>query len=875
MCKKLLKLCSMLLVFVMVLNMLPLRSFAEDFRESLTTDAMIQEDISANAQIVEENPEKRTEYSKEFKMSNGLYMAAVYPDPVHYLEDGQWKDIDNTLKLSTNGTYTNTAGVWEVSFPQQLSGAKSVSITKDGYTLSFAMAGELRSSSELVTASISTESSNEALTVAGMQTSSAQLQVVDNTAREAAMEHPEMLPDKLRSRLSYSNVYQNTNVVYDLDSNKVKESIILQAYSSTLRGYRYTLNVGSLLPVLEDSGQITLYAPDGETVVMVMPAPYLLDANYAYSGDIQVQLTGSGGTYTLTYLLPRQWLASEERAWPVVLDPVIEAETNVLNIEDRRISENTTWTHNHHRLEAGYDDTNGITRSYLKFVELPARTSSDVVVGATLHLDQPTTRSDPDMSFCVEVHKVTETWDSQTITWANQPAFTDTTEDYCIVRGTPNYYGWVITDIVRSWYADGNNGLMFKSTDAVEAAGVDSWMQFASSDYKAGPSEEAAPKPILFIQFRNNNGLESYWDYTTSSAGRAGTGYVNNFTGNLVWVRSDIGFGGNRMPVSISHIYNANDAISVTDNNNSNDTSGNFFGLGYGWRTNFHQRLYQWSLDSDYYVWEDADGTDHYFTADDEGVIKDEDGLELTLTVGSDGTSKYILTDKQGNTSHFDTYGRLRKQQNNQATKSSITITYTTGTGPLISTITDGAGRVYSFTYTSGLLTRISYKGSGTTELSYVTFEYGSSKLTKVTDKDGKASSFAYSNNLLTTATDVDGYTLTYAYNTVSQAWQPYRVVKIGEADGTAQGGELNIAYGHNQTTFTDHNGNVEIMQFNDFGNTVAVQDDEGHASFAQYALNTDEEAENNTDATKKGNQLRLSSKLQYTVSNRTIDGSM
>ena len=82
---------------------------------------------------------------------------------------------------------------------------------------------------------------------------------------------------------------------------------------------------------------------------------------------------------------------------------------------------------------------------------------------------------------------------------------------------------------------------------------------------------------IMMSLFRNNNGLESYWDYTASSAGRAGTRFINNYTGNLVWVWSDIGFGGNRMPVSISHIYNTNDSMN------------NDFGMGYGWRTNFNQ----------------------------------------------------------------------------------------------------------------------------------------------------------------------------------------------------------------------------------------------------------------------------------------------
>ena len=412
---------------------------------------------------------------------------------------------------------------------------------------------------------------------------------------------------------------------------------------------------------------------------------------------------------------------------------------------------------------------------------------------------------------------------------------------------------------------------MIKATDEVEQSGnTSSWKEFYSCNYGDDPTD-----PALLIYFRNNNGLESYWDYTSASAGRAGTGYINNYTGNLVWVHNDIGFGGNRMPVSISHVYNANDAFEVTnDGNNSNDSAGNYFGLGTGWRTNFHQRLYQWNGNDliTYYVWEDSDGTDHYFTADNDGVIRDEDGLELTLTTNGSGTTKYCIEDKNGNKSYFDTYGRLTKQENNQQVKSNITVSYNTTSGPQISMITDGAGRKYSFTYSGNLLSRISYKGSGSTEVSYVTFTYSGTQLTRITDKDGKYATYTYgSNQLLASATDIDGYKLSYTYNTTSGAHQPYRVNRVLESDGSDLGGELTFSYAHNETTITDVvNGNKQIIQFNNFGNTISIQDDQGRAQFAQYANNDSLDKE----STEKANQLRLSSKLQNTTKNLLKDSS-
>ena len=882
MLKKCLRTLCMLLVITLLMNMLPMSIFAQEFQEHLSATEQAEfvkpEESAEEAYIVKEITENRTEFSKEFQLSNGLRMAAVYADAVHYETDNGWEEIDNTLTAHTDGTYATTAGVWQVRFPDQLTKAKGITLQKDGYTLSFYMAGELKSNHELMTIPQTQEmltAEAEAMlpktfAVEEISMSAASIQPVDTEEMKASVQYPQIVPEKASSRLLYENIYENTDLIYDLNGNQVKESIVLSKYDSALRGYQYTLETGTMHPVLNEDGSIYFYDADQENIVMVMPAPYLVDDAQDYCDDITVSLTGQDGIYTLSYQLPLQWLAAQDRAWPVVLDPAVMPALTTSNIRDRTVASQKTYAQNWGMNSCGYGTGVGISRFYLKYNALPSITSSDVIVAAFISMISTTDSTGKQM--VVEAHKVNAPWASETITWANKPGYNTNVEDYTIVDSLDGHT-WNITDIARDWYATSNNGVMFKMPDSIESSTTDNYKQFVSSDY----TENDAYQPILTIYFRNNNGLESYWDYTASSAGRAGTGYVNNFTGNLVFVREDMGFGGNRMPVSISHVYNANDAITPSDDTNSNDSGGNSFGLGVGWRTNFNQLVYRWEIndvDKGYYIWEDSDGTDHYFEYDTElGKYSDESNSELTLTDSGNGTEKYCIEDKNGNCSYFDTNGRLTKKTNNQQTKSSITITYD-GTSNRISIIEDGVGRKYYFSYPSGLLSRISYKGTGSNEISYISFSYSGSHLTGVTNADGETSIYGYSNNLLSTAKDIDGYTLTYTYNTPSQTWQPYRVQSVSESDGAAQGGSLSISYAHNQTTFTDHNGNVEIHQFNDYGNTVCIQDDEGHAQYTQFALNTDKETENNTDATKKTNQLRLSSKLQNTVGNRLKNNS-
>ena len=863
------KLCSLLLVLALFVGMLPAEALAEVYGSISTTPSDLTADSSATAQIVEEIKEKRTEYTKQFKMSNGLYVAAVYPDAVHYETEAGWAEIDNTLKVGTGSTYTNTAGVWTVSFPQQLSKSNNVTITKDGYTLSFAMAGELRQNNDhelmseegnLDTASLNAEAATASITVDGAaqtfavnsaQTSTAQIQGTTPGVHDDTPE--EMVLDKIASRLQYADVYTNTDIVYDLRSNQVKESIIMEQYNSTLRGYRYFLDVGDMIPVLTEDGQINFYDEKQEEIVMVMPAPFLLDAAHQFSYDVRVLLQQSGDGYLLTYLLPRQWLEDSSRTWPVILDPVVSVPQGSSNIRDHTVMEWDTYSDKWGMLQAGYYYSEGISRFYLKYLHLPELSSADVIVGAEMTLYKYETSG---TTASVEVHKVSDVWEAETLTWSNKPDTISTIEDFAIVREIGSYT-WNVTDIVRGWYSGKNTGMMFKVNDAVETGGTNNFKQFYSADWGYGY------QPSLVISFRNNNGLESYWDYTAHSAGRAGTGYVNNYTGNLVWVHSDIGFGGNRMPVSISHVYNANDK----------DNDNNDFGMGNGWRTNFNQLVYQWELDSDYYVWEDGDGTKHYFLYDSYGTYKDEDGLELKLTTTGSGSRKFCITDKSGNKSFFDTSGRLTEQQNNQATPSSITVSYSSGNR--ISQIKDGVGRKYDFTYPGGLLSKISFKGTGSDELSYVSFGYTNSYLTTITDKDGETSTYTYSNGLLSGIVDIDGYQLQYTYSTpTDSSYQPYRVIRVSESDDGTNGGTLNIEYAHNQTTFTDHNGHKQIMQFNDFGNTVSIQDGEGRAQHARYALNTAKKDEDENDDNLKANQMTHSSKLQNTVSNLLSDSS-
>ena len=121
------KLLALFLAFVFSLYLVPTEVLAAEIGSQSAVQAEIDTEPAAeeNPEIVTELAEGRGRFQKEYLLSNGQRMLAVYPTAVHYEEDGEWKKIDNTLRREQRGSedvYRNTAGAWDVALPASLGG---------------------------------------------------------------------------------------------------------------------------------------------------------------------------------------------------------------------------------------------------------------------------------------------------------------------------------------------------------------------------------------------------------------------------------------------------------------------------------------------------------------------------------------------------------------------------------------------------------------------------------------------------------------------------------------------------------------------------------------------------------------------------------
>ena len=118
---------------------------AEEPSEILPDSPLLYEDVSG-----------REENIKRFVREDRAVEAVIYPYPVHYEENGEWKDIDNRLTLQTraDGTqvYTNQEGTYQVSFATNANSEELVKVEKDGYTISWRLSDRsVSSSAQIVT----------------------------------------------------------------------------------------------------------------------------------------------------------------------------------------------------------------------------------------------------------------------------------------------------------------------------------------------------------------------------------------------------------------------------------------------------------------------------------------------------------------------------------------------------------------------------------------------------------------------------------------------------------------------------------------------------------------------------------------------------
>ena len=124
---------AIILVMATILQTMPMSAFAS-LAEELNQPVDATEFVSDNdekpaedAYILFEDENKRELSSKQFRMSDGSFMAVSYPEQAHFIDsDGKYSDIDNRLVYSEAkedkdfSGYSNRSNSFDIKFNETL-----------------------------------------------------------------------------------------------------------------------------------------------------------------------------------------------------------------------------------------------------------------------------------------------------------------------------------------------------------------------------------------------------------------------------------------------------------------------------------------------------------------------------------------------------------------------------------------------------------------------------------------------------------------------------------------------------------------------------------------------------------------------------------
>ncbi len=618
----------------------------------------------------------------------------------------------------------------------------------------------------------------------------------------------DVIPQKLQSSLIYQDVFPGIDLQYTNFGYNIKEQIIINEPQESYR-FDFLLESSSLTAVLNENSSVSFLNSDQEEIYRI-PIPCMEDASGLGSFDVHFALNETEQGTVLTVEADKEWINSEERTYPVKIDPTLvvvsgRALEDIYSVYTMEAAPNDT-TLGRQWLYVGaqpYSTSNdGRYRTYMHFQTMPTVPSGSEVVDAQLSLYKTAYTQRYCEKLPIGAYEVTTglpsgyssyyDWFSK-MTWRrDQPEYDASNAiDYAFGKAGKEYVTWHLTELVKKWYIEGTSNttiaLAMTNEDAIQTTSY-----YASATFYA---YAGSIPPILTVSYRNNTGIEPYYTYATLGAGEAGTAYISDHTGQLKIAKELVSYASSTNPFSLNLVYNSDYFARSSTDYCPPAKLGLSMNVGSGWTLDCIQRVESETISNiSYLKYSDGDGTIHYFSKDsskDSSYYYDEDGLSLKIK--STGTNAYLMSDDDGNewtftgnylTSTKDSDGnkininyssRLSSITQENKGQSAITMATFTYSGNDLISVTDAAGNVYTLTYSGTNLVGI--KRSSSTIASYT---YSGYQATKMTDSES-------------------GYSLSFTYSNG-------KVSRYQEVNNSGTGATVSVTYpDHSETVYRDH----------------------------------------------------------------------
>jgi len=397
-----------------------------------------------NIVVVEEIISLRDEYTKHFRNEDGTITAASYPSSIHYLdEEGNWQNIDNSLiennsDVSTNSNSNNKNNENKnvnseylklknnpnigVLFAKKSNHEELIKVNIKGYELSWGIENIEKSQGKVIT-----EKSNNKFNLTNVS-----------------------------SGVIYKNVLQNVDLVYYISSSNLKEEFHINEKSDVTS---FIYNVKTDLKAEKTDHDLIIFRDELGNDIMTFQNPYMYDSaeqsGITFNTEITLEETNDG--YKINYQLDEEWLNSDDRVYPIIVDPYITNSATQTNILDTYVHVGDAASHNHvnaDRLYIGKRET--ISRAFMNWGSLP--TINGTITSAAIDFNYFKGTS---TWGGINIYSVNSSWNSYTITWDNHHNLgynlLHQNVGPTLRNGYQNFF-LDVTGLVQGWYYNNSNG---------------------------------------------------------------------------------------------------------------------------------------------------------------------------------------------------------------------------------------------------------------------------------------------------------------------------------------------------------------------------------------------------------------------------------
>lgn len=185
----------------------------------------------------------------------------------------------------------------------------------------------------------------------------------------------------------YKDVEDGIDLKYELEERRLKESFIINQ-----RNNNYTFNfeakIGDLEPLYNEARKCLEFKKDNRVVCRMLP-PFMFDNKGEESKKCTYEVENNeNGLLSIKLVADANWINSEERELPIIIDPTFELETNCFqyhiyqncNVDSKGMQD---------EVFVGYKNENGETKFYSFWVDYNLNALSDPFMDKEVYFEIP------------------------------------------------------------------------------------------------------------------------------------------------------------------------------------------------------------------------------------------------------------------------------------------------------------------------------------------------------------------------------------------------------------------------------------------------------------------------------------------------------